>query len=103
MLTPETVVIGNVPDIRDVNHLIELLSCMGVETKKTGPGTYEFRAGNVNLDYLRCDDYIRKSASLRGSVMILGPLLARYGKAMIPKPGGDKIGRRRLDTHFIGI
>lgn len=103
LLTSGTITINNIPDILDVNNLISLLGDMGVEIKHEGIGTYTFKAANVNLDYLQTDDFYSKSASLRGSVMIVGPLVARFGKAIIPKPGGDKIGRRRLDTHFIGI
>lgn len=103
LLTSEPVVIENVPDIRDVNKLIELLSRMGVRIEKTGDHTYTFQAENVDLQYLESKEFYRLGAALRGSIMIVGPLLARYGKASIPKPGGDKIGRRRLDTHFIGF
>lgn len=103
LLTSETVTISNLPDILDVNNLIGLLSDMGVEVKRISPDTYSFKAENIQLDYLQTDDFYRQSASLRGSVMIVGPMVARFGKAIIPKPGGDKIGRRRLDTHFIGI
>jgi UDP-N-acetylglucosamine 1-carboxyvinyltransferase len=103
LLTPEAITISNIPDILDVNNLIGLLGDMGVEITKTKSDTYIFKAENVNLDYLQSEDFYRKSASLRGSVMIVGPMVARFGKAMIPKPGGDKIGRRRLDTHFLGI
>ncbi len=103
LLTAEKVTIHNIPDILDVNNLIVLLEDMGVKTDHPSPGTYSFQADQVNLDYLQTDEFLRKSASLRGSVMIIGPLLARFGKALIPKPGGDKIGRRRLDTHFVGI
>ncbi|KAF0194923.1 MAG: UDP-N-acetylglucosamine 1-carboxyvinyltransferase [Bacteroidetes bacterium] len=103
LLTSETVTIHNIPDIRDVNKLIELLGDMGVEVTPAGKGSYTFRAGNVNLEYLKSADFRKKGAGLRGSVMILGPLLARFGKGYIPHPGGDKIGRRRLDTHFIGL
>jgi len=103
LLTPEAITISNIPDILDVNNLIGLLGDMGVEITKTKSDTYIFKAENVNLDYLQTDDFYSKSASLRGSVMIVGPMVARFGKAMIPKPGGDKIGRRRLDTHFLGI
>ena len=103
LLTSETVTISNIPDILDVNNLISLLSDMGVEIKRISPDTYTFKAENVNLDYLQTEEFYRQSASLRGSVMIVGPMVARFGKAIIPKPGGDKIGRRRLDTHFIGI
>lgn len=103
LLTPEEVTIHNIPDILDVNMLIDLLTCMGVESRQTAPGTWVFRAGKVNLDYLATEDFVTKSASLRGSVMILGPLLARFGTARIPRPGGDKIGRRRIDTHLNGF
>ena len=103
LLTPEKVTIANVPDILDVNNLIQLLRDMQVKVERLSLDTYAFQADNVNLDYLKTEDFVRKSASLRGSVMIVGPLLARFGKAVLPKPGGDKIGRRRLDTHFTGI
>lgn len=103
LLTDEEVVISNIPDILDVNNLIKLLSEMGVEVKQLDRHTYSFRAQKVNFDYLRTPEFYKKSASLRGSVMIVGPLMGRYKEAVIPKPGGDKIGRRRLDTHFIGI
>jgi UDP-N-acetylglucosamine 1-carboxyvinyltransferase len=103
LLTPETITISNIPDILDVNNLIGLLKDMGVEVSHINPDTYSFKADKVNLDYLQTDDFYKKSASLRGSVMIVGPMVARFGKAIIPKPGGDMIGRRRLDTHFIGI
>lgn len=103
LLTPQEVIIENVPDILDVNNLIALLGEMGVETKRISEDTWSFKAENVNIDYLQTPEFLKKSASLRGSVMIIGPLVARFGRAMLPKPGGDKIGRRRLDTHFIGI
>lgn len=103
LLTPEEVVIENIPDILDVNNLISLLGEMGVETKRLNENTWSFKAENVNIEYLQTPDFLKKSASLRGSVMIIGPLVARFGRALLPKPGGDKIGRRRLDTHFIGI
>lgn len=103
LLTSEEVIIENIPDIVDVNHLIDLLVALGVEVKKTDEGAYSFKAAQVNIEYLLTDEYREKSASLRGSVMIVGPLLARFGKGYIPKPGGDKIGRRRLDTHFNGF
>lgn len=103
LLSPEEIKINNIPDILDVNNLIQLLADMGVEVNKTGKNSYTFRAANVDLSYLETEKFYRQSASLRGSVMIVGPMVARYGKAMIPKPGGDKIGRRRLDTHFLGI
>ncbi|MBO9701220.1 MAG: UDP-N-acetylglucosamine 1-carboxyvinyltransferase [Sporocytophaga sp.] len=103
LLTPEPVTIHNVPDIIDVNKLIELLKDFGVKIDKTGESTYLFEAQNVNIDFLETDTFKKKAAALRGSIMILGPLLARFGKAKMPKPGGDKIGRRRLDTHFLGL
>ncbi|HPJ61817.1 UDP-N-acetylglucosamine 1-carboxyvinyltransferase [Lentimicrobium sp.] len=103
LLTPEPVTIHNIPDIRDVNKLIELLGEMGVSVTPAGKGTYIFQAGDIDLDYLKTKEFRKKGAGLRGSVMILGPLLARFGKGYIPHPGGDKIGRRRLDTHFTGL
>lgn len=103
LLTPEKVTIKNIPNIRDVVKLIELLECMGVETEHPSPSVCTFRAKNINVEYLTTDDFKNKAASLRGSIMVVGPLLARFGIAYIPKPGGDKIGRRRLDTHFIGF
>lgn len=103
LLTSGEVIIDNIPDILDVNNLINLLSDMGVEINKIDTGKYSFRAKEINIEYLLSDNYRKKSASLRGSVMIIGPLLARFGKGYIPKPGGDKIGRRRLDTHFNGF
>jgi len=103
ILTKEEVTISNIPDILDVNNLIQLIADMGVEVTRLDKNTYRFKAENINFDYFNTKEYYQKSASLRGSVMLVGPLVARYGKAMIPKPGGDKIGRRRLDTHFLGI
>lgn len=103
LLSPETITISNIPDILDVNNLIKLLNDMGVEVSRINADTYTFKAENIDLSYLETEDFYRQSASLRGSVMIVGPLVARFGTAMIPKPGGDKIGRRRLDTHFLGI
>lgn len=103
LLTEEKVVIENIPDIRDVNKLMELLAALGVKVEKLSEGVYAFQAKDLNLDYMKTDDYHAKCTSLRGSIMIVGPLLARYGKAFIPQPGGDKIGRRRLDTHFTGF
>jgi UDP-N-acetylglucosamine 1-carboxyvinyltransferase len=103
LLTPEEVIINNIPDIRDVNKLIDILEEMGVKVKKLSSGKYSFQADDVNMEYLKSDNFIKKGGMLRGSVMLLGPLLARYGRALIPIPGGDKIGRRRLDTHFIGL
>jgi UDP-N-acetylglucosamine 1-carboxyvinyltransferase len=103
LLTPEEVVINKIPDIRDVNKLIELLMNMGVKVKKLGDESYSFQADSVNLDYMKTESFSKQAGGLRGSVMILGPMLARFGKALLPQPGGDKIGRRRLDTHFIGL
>ena len=103
LLTNEEVTIQNIPDIRDVNNLIQLLRDIGVKVKAVERGTYTFLADALNLDYLQSDEFVQKCAELRGSVMMIGPLLARMGKAVIAKPGGDKIGRRRLDTHFLGF
>src|SRR5580692_4993908 len=103
LLTPEKVTISNIPDIRDVNLLIELLAEMGVSIEKPSPGTFVFQAVDLNFDYMHSESYSRKSGGLRGSVMVAGPMLARFKKAFIPKPGGDKIGRRRLDTHIVGL
>jgi len=103
LLTSEKVIIHNIPNILDVNNLIILLQETGVKIDKLSSGTYSFQADDINLDYLSTEDFLKKSASLRGSVMLIGPLVARFGEALIPKPGGDKIGRRRLDTHFLGI
>ena len=103
LLTPDRIVIENLPDILDINNLIALLSEMGVKVEKLSAHSYAFQADNINTDYLQTPDFLRKAASLRGSVMIVGPLISRFGKAILPKPGGDKIGRRRLDTHFKGI
>ena len=103
LLTPEKVTISNIPDIVDVNKLINLLQVIGVRVEKIDQNTYSFQADNIDIDYLLSDDFKKRGSSLRGSVMILGPLLARFGKAYMPKPGGDKIGRRRMDTHFIGF
>ncbi len=103
LLTPEKVTITNIPDILDVNLLIELLQEMNVKVERPSRDTAIFQADNVNIDYLHSDDYKKKSGRLRGSVMLAGPMLSRYRKAFIPKPGGDKIGRRRLDTHIIGF
>lgn len=103
LLTAEEVDIHKIPNIRDVNKLIELLSDIGVEVTKLGPESYRFKAENVNLDYLDSEDFKQKAGSLRGSMMMLGPLLARFGVGKMPKPGGDKIGRRRVDTHFFGF
>ena len=103
LLTSEEVIVNNIPDILDVNNLIQLLREMGVKVAKKGMHSYSFQADAVDLNYLESDDFLKKCSSLRGSVMLVGPLVARFGKALISKPGGDKIGRRRLDTHFVGI
>lgn len=103
LLTDQPVTIHNIPDIRDVNKLIELVGDLGAKVEKLSKDSYRFTAANVNTKFLESDEYRAKAAALRGSVMLLGPILARFGKASLPKPGGDKIGRRRLDTHFIGF
>ena len=103
LLTSEKVTIRNIPNIRDVSKLIELLGCLGVKINQESPSVISFQADDINLGYLTTKEFWDQSMSLRGSIMIVGPLLARFGKALIPKPGGDKIGRRRLDTHFIGF
>lgn len=103
LLTSEEVTITNIPNILDVNNLIQLLRDMGVKVSMKGVGEYSFKADEVNLNYLESKDFLARCSRLRGSVMLVGPLVARFGKAMISKPGGDKIGRRRLDTHFLGI
>lgn len=103
LLTKEKVVIGNVPNIVDINKLIDLLRDLGVKIEKTGHEEFTFQADNVNIDYLVSPEFKKKGGSLRGSMMIVGPMLTRFGKAYMPKPGGDKIGRRRVDTHFLGF
>ncbi|MDT8418149.1 MAG: UDP-N-acetylglucosamine 1-carboxyvinyltransferase [Lutibacter sp.] len=103
LLTPEKVIISNIPDIRDVNKLIYILSELGVKVDKISPDTYSFQADELDLEYLESEKFKVEGSSLRGSIMIVGPLLARFGKGYIPRPGGDKIGRRRLDTHFEGF
>lgn len=103
LLTKEKVTITNIPDIKDVNKLIELLADLGVSVERLSKDTYSFEARDINLDFFRSEVFKAKGGSLRGSIMIVGPLLGRFGKAAIPKPGGDKIGRRRLDTHFLGF
>ncbi len=103
LLTPREVIIKNIPVIRDVMKLIELLGDLGVKVKKITDDTYSFKADEINLEFLNSEEFKAKGAGLRGSIMIIGPLLARFGKGYIPSPGGDKIGRRRLDTHFIGF
>jgi len=103
LLTPHEVLIENIPDIVDVNKLIGILGNLGVKIQKLSKGTYTFKADDINLDYLTSALFKTQGGSLRGSIMIVGPLLARFGKGYIPRPGGDKIGRRRLDTHFEGF
>lgn len=103
LMTPEKVTIQNIPDIRDVNFLINLLEELGVKIKRRGKGVIDFQADNINLDYLQTEDFKKRAASLRGSIMIMGPLLTRFKKTYMPKPGGDKIGARPLDTHFLGF
>ena len=103
LLTPEEVTIENIPDIIDVNKLIQLLINFGVKVTQLGPSSYRFQADEVNLNYLHSDQFKVDGRGLRGSIMLVGPLLARFGKGSIPRPGGDKIGRRRLDTHFEGL
>ena len=103
LLTKEKVTISNIPDIRDVNLLIEILGDLGVKVTRINDDTYSFKADEINMEYLQGDVFRKKGAALRGSIMIIGPLLARFKKAFMPKPGGDKIGRRRLDTHFLGF
>ena len=103
LLTAEPVTISNLPDIVDVNRLIDLLSSMGVKVEKMDAGSFRFQADDVNLDYLESAEFRQKGSGLRGSVMVMGPLLSRFGKGYMSKPGGDKIGRRRMDTHFIGF
>ena len=103
LLTDKEIIIDNIPEIIDVLKLIDLLKSLGVEVKKIKKNKYSFKADKINIEYLQSDDFKLKGSSLRGSIMIVGPLLARFGKGFVPKPGGDKIGRRRLDTHFIGL
>jgi UDP-N-acetylglucosamine 1-carboxyvinyltransferase len=103
LLSKEEITIDNLPDILDVNNLIDLLKDLGVEVNRQAPKKYRFKAENINLDYLKSKEFKERASSLRGSIMIMGPLLARCGKAFFPKPGGDKIGRRRTDTHFFGF
>ncbi|MEN8202369.1 MAG: UDP-N-acetylglucosamine 1-carboxyvinyltransferase [Bacteroidota bacterium] len=103
LLTPKAITVHNLPGIKDVLLLIQLLEDLGVQVEKLSESSYRFKAQEVDPDYFQTDEYLSQSAALRGSVMILGPLLARFGKAVLPKPGGDKIGRRRLDTHFLGF
>jgi UDP-N-acetylglucosamine 1-carboxyvinyltransferase len=103
LLTEEKITISNIPDIKDVNKLIELIGDLGVKVERLSKDTYTFEAKDINLDFFQSESFRTKGGSLRGSIMIVGPLLARFGKAAIPKPGGDKIGRRRLDTHFLGF
>ncbi|VAW23954.1 UDP-N-acetylglucosamine 1-carboxyvinyltransferase, partial [hydrothermal vent metagenome] len=103
LLTAEKVTISNIPNIRDVNKLIYILGELGVKVNKTSENTYTFQSDEIDLNYLESEKFKKEGSSLRGSIMIVGPLLARFGKGYIPRPGGDKIGRRRLDTHFEGF
>jgi UDP-N-acetylglucosamine 1-carboxyvinyltransferase len=103
LLTSDEVIISNIPEIQDVKSLMEIMEGLGVEISKLGPSTYKFKAANIDIEYLNSPEYRLKGAKIRGSVMIIGPLLSRFGKAFIPVPGGDKIGRRRIDTHLIGF
>jgi len=103
LLTDQDVFVENIPEIRDVIKLIDILQGLGVEAERIRKGKFRFNAANIDIDYLKSAEYAKKAASLRGSIMVIGPLLARFGKGFIPQPGGDKIGRRRLDTHFIGL
>ena len=103
LLTSEKVRISGVPDILDVNNLIQLLRDIGVKVTRYGPIDYEFQADGVNPDYLQSEEFLTRCTSLRGSILLMGPLLARFGRAIVAQPGGDKIGRRRLDTHFYGL
>tara|TARA_B100001093_G_scaffold503334_1_gene557561 strand:- start:586 stop:1896 length:1311 start_codon:yes stop_codon:yes gene_type:complete len=103
LLTDQEVIINNIPDIIDVNKLINLLETLGVKIKKISDGSYSFKADEIDVDFMTSDEFKKKGSSLRGSIMVVGPLLSRFGKGYIPKPGGDKIGRRRIDTHFIGF
>ena len=103
LLTPEKMVLRNIPDILDVKNLIKLLIDMGVKVEKLGPEEYSFQADELDLAYLQSDEFVKRASSLRGSVLTIGPLLGRFGRATVARPGGDKIGRRRLDTHFLGF
>ena len=103
VMSPEKITISNVPNIRDVNMLITLLKGLGVQVERIKPDTWTFQADKVNLDYLSSAEFRQNAGRIRGSVMLMGALLARFGRAYLPKPGGDKIGRRRMDTHFLGF
>ena len=103
LLTSEKVVIENIPNIRDVNKLIDLLQLLGVKIEKLSDDTYQFQADNVDISQMSTSEFSSQATALRGSIMTVGPMLARFGSAVIPQPGGDKIGRRRLDTHFCGF
>ena len=103
LLTPEPMVIHNIPNIIDVNKLIQLIADFGVQVDQIGPNSYRFEARDVQVDYMQSDAFKKDGGGLRGSIMMVGPMLARFGKGYMPKPGGDKIGRRRLDTHFDGF
>ncbi|MEZ4980273.1 MAG: hypothetical protein R2769_01535 [Saprospiraceae bacterium] len=100
-MEPRKITISNIPNILDVNNLIDLVKGLGVKVEKQAEDTYTFEASNIDLEYLNSPEFNTKAKRIRGSVMLIGPLLARFGKAYLPKPGGDKIGRRRLDTHFL--
>jgi UDP-N-acetylglucosamine 1-carboxyvinyltransferase len=103
LLTEEEITLSNIPDIRDVRRLRELLEGLGVDIRRQAADTYTFSAREIDLDYIHSKEFRRRARSIRGSVMLIGPLLARFRRAFLPKPGGDKIGRRRLDTHFAGL
>ena len=103
LLTAEPMRVSNIPDIKDVNRLIEILQDFGVKVTKNGKGDFTFQADNIHFDYIKSNEFKKDGAKLRGSIMLLGPMLARFGEAYMPIPGGDKIGRRRLDTHFQGF
>ena len=103
LLTREKVTVNNIPDILDVNNLITMMQSMGVVVERLGMGSFSFQATHIDENYLASDEFLKLCSSLRGSVMLMGPILARFGRVLISKPGGDKIGRRRLDTHFVGL
>ena len=103
LLTDDEITIENIPDIKDVNLLIDLLKGMGVKVDKINKSTYTFKSSKIDLSYTKTNDFFEKSSKIRGSIMLMGPMVARFGSAYIAKPGGDKIGRRRVDTHFVGM
>lgn len=103
LLTSEVVEVNNIPDILDIRNLIALLGDMGVKIVRLDEGSYSFQADDINLEYISSDEFVRRCSSLRGSLLVVGPLLARFGKACFPRPGGDKIGRRKVDTHITGL